>query len=135
MISVILPTYNEAGNVAEAIIRIYEALRGVRVPLEVLVMDDRSLDGTAQEASRLSGTYPVRVHVRSGARELGAAVLEGLGMARGSICVVMDADLSHPADMIPELIAPIVEGRSDMAVGSRTLREASASGGRRAAGS
>ena len=91
-----------------------EAMEG-----EVIVVDDNSPDGTASIASNLAGSYPVKVHVRKSGRGLSRAVIEGFGLARGEICVVMDADLSHPVEKIPDMIQPILEGKCDATVGSR----------------
>ncbi len=91
-----------------------EAMEG-----EVIVVDDNSPDGTASIALNLAGSYPVKVHVRKSGRGLSRAVIEGLGLARGEICVVMDADLSHPVEKIPDMIQPILEGKCDATVGSR----------------
>ena len=119
MISVILPTYNEAGNIAGVVTKVSDVLDEAGTRFEILVMDDNSPDGTAEMASSLSDRYPVRAHVRHGKRGLASAVLEGLRMAEGEICVVMDADLSHPPATIPMMVAPIEEGLCDMVIGSR----------------
>jgi len=119
MISVILPTYNEAENVRRIIPAITEVFREKAIEGEVIVVDDNSPDGTASIASTLADAYPVRVHVRKSDRGLSGAVIEGFGLARGHVCVVMDADLSHPVEKIPDMIQPILEGECDATVGSR----------------
>lgn len=119
MISVILPTYNEAQNIARIIFAITKVFSDEAIEGEVIVVDDNSPDGTAGIASGLSGSCPVNVLVRTGTRGLSRAVIEGFGLARGDICVVMDADLSHPVDSIPDLIEPILSGTCDVVVGSR----------------
>lgn len=119
MISVILPTYNEALNIQPIIRAICRVLREKAIRGEVIVVDDNSPDGTARIASDLAASCPVNVRVRTGPRGLSRSVIEGFGMARGDVCVVMDADLSHPVEMIPGLIEPILEGTCDIAVGSR----------------
>jgi dolichol-phosphate mannosyltransferase len=67
----------------------------------------------------LAGEYPVRIIVRTGPRGLAPAVLEGFEHARGQVLVVMDADLQHPPEKVPELVECITTGRADFAVGSR----------------
>jgi len=121
MISVILPTYNEAQNIDRIIAAITKVFSDEAIEGEVIVVDDGSPDGTARIASDLSGSCPVNVRMRTGLRGLSRSVIEGFGMARGDICVVMDADLSHPVEMIPDLIKPIREGTCDITVGSRYL--------------
>jgi len=119
MISVILPTYNEAENVRRIIPAITKVFQEKSSVGEVLVVDDNSPDGTAGIASSLADSYPVRVHVRKSDRGLSRAVIEGFGLARGEVCVVMDADLSHPVEKIPDMVRPILEGKCDATVGSR----------------
>jgi dolichol-phosphate mannosyltransferase len=120
MVTVVLPTYNEAENLPRLVPLIHEALDGRQY--EILVMDDGSPDGTADVAERLSHSYPIRGVRRTGRRGLAHAVLEGFQLARGTIAIVMDADLSHPPEMLPELIAPIQAGRAEIVVGTRNLR-------------
>jgi dolichol-phosphate mannosyltransferase len=94
--------------------RIFEAMPEA----EVLVVDDASKDGTADAARELARKYPVRVIERFHERGLSTAVLRGLKEARTDVCVVMDADLSHPPEAIPELVRAVENG-SEVAVGSR----------------
>ena len=119
MISVILPTYNEAQNMGRIIPAIAKIFQDFSMEGEVIVVDDDSPDGTASAASSLADAYPVRVHVRKENRGLSRAVIEGFGLAKGEVCVVMDADLSHPVEKIPAMVQPILEGRCDATVGSR----------------
>jgi Glycosyltransferases involved in cell wall biogenesis len=87
MISVVVPTYNEAENLPELVEHLDRALAGR--DYEVVVVDDRSPDGTAEVAKRLSGRYPVRVLVREDRRGLSSAVVEGARLAAGEVIVVM----------------------------------------------
>jgi dolichol-phosphate mannosyltransferase len=121
MISVILPTYNEAQNIRRIIPAITKVFRDHGMDGEVIVVDDDSPDGTARVALDLAGAYPVRVRVRRSLRGLSRAVIEGFALAKGDICVVMDADLSHPVEKIPDLLRPILEGTCDVTVGSRYM--------------
>jgi len=119
MISVILPTYNEAENIRRIIPAIAKVFQDEKIQGEVIVVDDDSPDGTAGIASELGNSFPVRVYVRKSDRGLSKAVMKGFEMARGEICVVMDADLSHPVEKIPDMVQPILEGKCDATVGSR----------------
>lgn len=119
MISVILPTYNEAQNIKRIVPAITKVFRDEAIEGEVIIVDDDSPDGTASIASSLAGSYPAKVRVRKNGRGLSRAVIEGFGLAQGEICVVMDADLSHPVEKIPDMIRPILEGKCDTTVGSR----------------
>jgi dolichol-phosphate mannosyltransferase len=119
ILSVILPTYNEAQNIARIISAITKVFSDEAIEGEVIVVDDDSPDGTAAIAADLAGSCPVKVRMRTDLRGLSRSVIEGFGTARGDICVVMDADLSHPVDLIPDLIEPILAGNCDIVVGSR----------------
>ena len=118
-LSVILPTFNEAVNLGIIVPKISKVFREAGINGEIIVVDDDSPDGTATIASNLAGSYPVNVHVRKSGRSLSRAVIKGFGLAHGEICVVMDADLSHPVEKIPDMIQPILEGKCDVTVGSR----------------
>src|SRR5512139_542723 len=100
MVSVILPTYNELENIRQIIPMIHETLSASGIVHEIIVVDDDSPDGTAQEASRMADRFPVVTCRRVGERGLATAVLKGFGLSRGDICLVMDADMSHPVSMI-----------------------------------
>ncbi|MBI2932247.1 MAG: glycosyltransferase family 2 protein [Planctomycetes bacterium] len=112
--TIVLPTYNEAGNLPALVARIAEVIPQA----EILVVDDASPDGTASVARGLARRYPVRTVERSRERGLATAVLRGLAEASSGVCVVMDADLSHPPEAIPALIEAVRAG-ADIAVGSR----------------
>jgi dolichol-phosphate mannosyltransferase len=96
--------------------RLAEAL--VAHTWELIVVDDGSPDGTADLAESYADKHPVRVIRRPGKAGLASAVLAGFAQARGDVLVVMDADLSHPPEAVPRLVAAIGEG-ADLAVGSR----------------
>jgi dolichol-phosphate mannosyltransferase len=117
--SIIVPTLNEAANLPELLGRIAAACPGPGV--EVVVVDDASRDGTP-EVARAAGAQiglAVTVIERRGPRSLALAVVEGAGAARHETVVVMDADLSHPPERIPALVAPILDGSADVVIGSR----------------
>ncbi|QOJ15081.1 MAG: polyprenol monophosphomannose synthase [Planctomycetia bacterium] len=124
-VSVIIPTYNERENLPALVRRVSDALRATpAAEAEILIVDDDSPDGTATLAEQLSSTAPVPVRciVRRGERGLATAVIRGLREARGRVCVVMDADLSHPPESIPALLAALDDSGVQMAVGSRFVR-------------
>src|SRR5713101_2209973 len=116
VISVIVPTYNEAESLPPLIERLGAAMAGHT--WELVVVDDGSPDGTAEVANRLSAQHPVWVVRRAGKSGLASAVIAGFKGARGDIFVVMDADLSHPPEVVPALLKAIDDG-ADLAVGSR----------------
>ncbi len=118
-LSVVVPTYNERENV-EPLLRGLDAVRREwGRGFEVLVVDDRSPDGTAAAFERLAPRLgvPVRVVERDGPRSLGRAIVEGIRLSRGDLVCVMDADLSHPPQLVSRLLAAL-DG-ADGAVASR----------------
>lgn len=119
MISLIVPTYNEAGSLPPLVDRLATAMAGQT--WELVVVDDGSPDGTADVAARLSARHPVWVVRRPGKAGLASAVIAGFGEARGDVLVVMDADLSHPPETVPALVRAIDDG-ADLAVGSRYVQ-------------
>jgi dolichol-phosphate mannosyltransferase len=119
VISVIVPTYNESGSLPILVDRLAAAMRGRE--WELLVVDDGSPDGTADVAAKLAAARPVRVLRRAGKAGLASAVIAGMREARGDLYVVMDADLSHPPEVVPALVAAIEAG-ADLAVGSRYVK-------------
>jgi len=122
VISIILPTYNEAENIRILVPRISMMLDEQGLEGEIIVVDDDSPDGTAHTAEGLAEAFPLRVHVRRHERGLARAVIEGLELSKGDVCVIMDADLSHPVEKVPDLVRPILERRCDVTVGSRYMR-------------
>ena len=86
---------------------------------ELILCDDDSGDGSEKVVLVLAKALPLRIHVRhTRPRDLSQAVLDGIELARFDRLVVMDADLSHAPEQIPELLAAL-DGGADMAVGSR----------------
>lgn len=118
---VVLPTYNEADNLPGISAAILHALPGATL----LVVDDRSPDGTGALADRLAAADPrIRVRHRPGKAGLGRAYLDGFEVAlrSGAESVVqMDADWSHDPGALSGLIAPIADGSADLVIGSRYI--------------
>ncbi|MAP93420.1 MAG: dolichol monophosphate mannose synthase [Ponticaulis sp.] len=117
-VSLILPTRNEAGNIAEAIRRAHEALDGI--PHEIIVVDDNSPDGTADLVRSIAADDPsVRCIQRIGRRGLASACIEGALSAAGQVVAVMDADLQHDETILPKLVQPVLSGEAELSVGTR----------------
>ena len=116
-VSVIVPTYCEAENLPELIQRIGLLRASWGADVELLIMDDKSPDGTPGVVAQAGADW-VRLVVRTGERGLSPAVVEGFTLARNEVVVVMDADLSHPPEKIPELVAALNDG-AQFTVGSR----------------
>lgn len=118
-LTVVIPTYNEASNIA----MLADALFALDVPgLRVLVVDDRSPDGTGEIAERLKAETGGRLDVlhRMHKEGLGAAYIAGMrqALAAGADYVIqMDADFSHSPSYIPQMLERIAD--CDVVVGSR----------------
>lgn len=119
-VSIIVPTFREAENIAPLIERLAAVRHSHGLNLEVVIVDDNSADGT-EEAVAALGIDWVRLVVRRTERGLSSAVLEGYRQARGSIFIVIDADLSHPPEKIPEVITALEQG-ADFVLGSRYVK-------------
>jgi dolichol-phosphate mannosyltransferase len=118
-VSVIIPTFQERDNLPLLIPRIDASLRSAYLQGEILVVDDDSQDGTDEACTALARQYPVRLAIRKNQRGLASAVMHGFAMARGDVLVVMDADLSHPPEKIPELVRTLRDMGADIVIGSR----------------
>jgi len=94
-----------------------EAVRAGGLSMDVLVVDDDSQDGTEAVLAAMDRDW-VRLITRHEDRGLSAAVVRGVREATGAWCVVMDADLSHPPEVIPEFLTAL-QGGADFVVGSR----------------
>jgi dolichol-phosphate mannosyltransferase len=120
-ISIIVPAINEGPNLAPLAAQIESALSDRPGAFEVIVVDDSSRDETPRVAEELSRRYPwFRLVVRDPPKDgLSGAVLRGFAEARGEYFVVMDADLQHPPEKLPELLAPLERGEAEFVLGSR----------------
>jgi dolichol-phosphate mannosyltransferase len=126
-ISVIVPTINESENLPALLERINDALAGV--DFEVLIVDDNSRDATPQVCAELARRYPLKLMVRTQPTNgLSGAVLHGMAAARGKFFCVMDADLQHPPEKLPELLHPLQTGEADFVLGSRYMPGGSTDG-------
>lgn len=116
MLSVIIPSYNEKDNITPLVERISKALDGR--DYEIIIVDDNSQDGTIDIANGLTSRYPLKLYVRREEKGLATAVVHGLKQASGNIISVMDADLQHPPEVLPDLLKAM-EGGADIAFASR----------------
>ncbi|MFV0258766.1 MAG: polyprenol monophosphomannose synthase [Acidimicrobiales bacterium] len=117
VVSVIVPTYNEADNLPGLVAAVEEALTGISH--EIIVVDDDSPDGTAAVATSLAGTVAgLRLIHRVGARGLSSAVLAGMAVATGQVLAVLDADRQHDEAALPQLVTGVLDG-ADVCLGSR----------------
>ena len=123
-LSIIAPTFNEAGNVAPLVERLTRVLAGV--DWEVLFVDDDSPDGTAERVQEIARTaVNVRCLKRVGRRGLASACLEGFGETTSAFIAVMDADLQHDEALLPAMLSILRAGEAELVVASRFAAGAS----------
>jgi len=121
--SLVIPTLNEAENIAPLLARIAQC---EPAPDRIIFVDDGSTDGTRAAIRDLAGSAPIALIERDApSLGLAGAVIAGARAATGEWLVVMDADLSHPPEKISELLEPLREGRADMVIGSRYVKDGS----------
>ena len=122
-----IPTLNEADNIDLLLTRLCE-LDLPAESFEIIVVDDNSSDGTPAKVRAWEKRANVRLIERREKPGLTRSVLAGAAAARGNIIVVMDADLRHPPERLPALIAPMLAGSCDIAIGSRYVAGGSTEG-------
>ena len=123
-LAVILPTYNERGNLRGLVERLGTALAGLN--WEAIFVDDNSPDGTADEARAINLEEPrVRVIERIGRRGLASAAIEGMCSTAAPYVAVMDADHQHDPALLPGMVAALTSGQYDVAYASRFCEGAS----------
>jgi dolichol-phosphate mannosyltransferase len=135
-VSIVLPTYNERGNI-EPLLQQLLPLQD-HIDLELLVVDDDSTDGTAELVRQLARTEPrLRLIRRVGRSGLASAIKEGLLDATGDLAVVMDSDGQHEPASVLQAITRLQQEDLDLVIGSRFHADAQIHGlsGRRETGS
>jgi glycosyltransferase involved in cell wall biosynthesis len=119
-LSIIVPAYNEEQRIAPTLQRLARFLTAHPVSFEILVVDDGSRDGTVALVQSLSASIrQLRVIPSIRNRGKGHAVRVGMLAAQGKLRVMWDADSSMPPEELPKLLAPVVIGDVEIAIGSR----------------
>ena len=122
-VSVIVPTLNEAENIGKLIPAIHKALQD---NYTIVIVDDNSTDGTQDIVRVLSETYPVKLIARPGKLGLASAVIDGMKSQRAEAYIVMDADFSHPPELLSGIRANLET--HDLVVASRHVKGGGVSG-------
>ncbi|MDV9174573.1 glycosyltransferase family 2 protein [Streptomyces sp. W16] len=128
-VTIVVPTFNESGNIRELLHRITESVP-TRLPCEVVFVDD-STDDTPEVISEAARDcpFPVTVlHREEPVGGLGGAVVEGMKRASSDWIVVMDGDLQHPPSLVPELVGTGERSHAGLVVASRYIKGGSREG-------
>ncbi|MCM2370607.1 glycosyltransferase family 2 protein [Aporhodopirellula aestuarii] len=115
VLSVIVPVYNECDTVAEVITR----LRQTGLPLQIILVDDGSHDGSSEVLVACSAEDDVMLIRHEHNRGKGAAIRSGIAAATGDVIVIQDADSEYDPDDLRGLLQPIIEGSADVVYGTR----------------
>lgn len=127
-LALVIPTFNEAGNIGALLGRLTVTLSHIAIPYELIVVDDASTDATAESVRAFSARDArVKLIVREEERGLASAVVRGWQSSPAAVLGVMDADLQHPPEVLPELWRAIQSG-ADLALASRYVPSASMKG-------
>ena len=116
-ISVVIPCYNECPTME----RLLAAVKAVSYPLEIIVVDDGSTDGTRELLRDRLGGQVDHVIYHSENRGKGAALRSGFKIATGDIVIVQDADLEYDPSEYSKLLEPIFKHGADVVFGSRFM--------------
>lgn len=118
ILTIVIPCYNEAGNVAPMVARLEDALQGIA--WEAVFVDDDSPDGTARIAREIAAQDPrIRCIRRIGRRGLSSACVEGMLSSSARYVAVIDGDLQHDEALLPQMLSALEGGEAEVAVGSR----------------
>jgi dolichol-phosphate mannosyltransferase len=120
-LSLVVPTYNERDRLTDLVDAVFKAYSAAGVQGELVIVDDNSPDGTGELADALATRHSIRVLHRAGKLGLGTAVIEGFNAATSPVVGVIDADLSHPPEIIPRMFAVMQQHAADIVIGSRYI--------------
>jgi len=119
--ALVVPTLNEAGNIDEVLNQLTAVLSETQYEYEIVVVDDGSTDGTVEQVRDWTKRDPrIRLLCRVGERGLAGAVLCGWSQSQANLVGVIDADLQHPTQLLPELLRAAEQ--ADIAIASRYAR-------------
>jgi len=117
-LSVVMPVYNERATLREIIGKVL----AVPIDIELLCVDDGSLDGSREILAELQKQHPqLRVLLQPKNMGKGAALRRGIQEAKGDFVIIQDADLEYDPSEYPQVLEPLIQGKADVVYGSRFL--------------
>lgn len=125
VISVIVPTLNEAGNVKDLFKRINKTFTSAKVAYKVIVVDDHSSDGTWELLITMAKKYPAVVFQKVGESGKAQSLVEAFAHVDTPYASFLDADLQYPPEALPQMLAMIQRDEADVVVAKRTFLKAS----------
>jgi dolichol-phosphate mannosyltransferase len=128
-LSIIIPTLDEAHSI-QALLEgvVANATNVVGQEFEIIVVDDDSIDGTREQVRKWSTDPRIKLIHRCQEKGLASAIRSGATEAQGEVLLVMDADLSHSPEFIPDLVSPVISGDQNIVIGSRYIKDGSTPG-------
>lgn len=118
-LSVVIPTFNERGNLELLLPAIQQVFQDNGIDGQIVIADDNSRDGTQELLRAYAKEHPnVKLHFRTGAPSLARSWYEGFELADKEVIVCIDADLCHDPRYFPTMLAKLMEGY-DLVIGSR----------------
>jgi glycosyltransferase involved in cell wall biosynthesis len=119
LLSIIIPVYNEELTVGNIIERVKAVMQQTGFKYEVIVVDDHSFDKSLETAKKYDvKVYSLKLHLGKG-----YGLRAGFAKAKGDIVVTIDSDGSHRPEELPRVIAPVLQNKADMVIGSRYLNQ------------
>jgi glycosyltransferase involved in cell wall biosynthesis len=119
LLSVVIPVFNEINTIGRILCRV----AALPLPLEMVIVDDFSTDGTREILKRLIGMPNIKIILKDKNEGKGAALRTGFQQTTGDFIVVQDADLEYDPRDIPQLIQPLLKDEADIVYGSRFIGE------------
>jgi glycosyltransferase involved in cell wall biosynthesis len=120
VLSVIIPVYDEERTVAHLVHSVLVVdLSALGMSMEIIIVDDASRDNTLSALAPFRGRQDIQIISHEKNQGKGAALQTGFAAARGSICIIQDADLEYDPREYVKMLTPIVEGKADVVFGSR----------------
>jgi len=119
LLSIIIPVYNEELTIGNIIDRTKKVMQQTNVKNEIIVVDDHSYDNSLEIAKGHDAKiFTLKQHLGKG-----YALRAGFAKAKGDIIVTIDSDGSHRPEELPQVLAPVMEDKADLIIGSRYLNQ------------